>query len=149
MLSLYDVADSLLFSSVSVILSVKCNADKTNLERLADDVLYEVFEYLGGISTLRPFSLLNSRFDVLLIIHFRNHPLDFYGSSKYDFDLVCREKLPSMVEHITALRLSDGDGTTHQIDPFLSRGWNLSRFVHLRSMSIANVVGLLFSLVSN
>ena len=46
-LSLYHVTDSLRFSSVWLILSVQYKAEKRNLERLANDVFLEVFEYLA------------------------------------------------------------------------------------------------------
>ena len=47
-LSLYHVTDSLRFSSVWLILSdMQCKAEKRNLERLANDVFLEVFEYLA------------------------------------------------------------------------------------------------------
>ena len=110
-----------------------------NVEQLADDVLLGVFECLDSVCTLRVFSHLNTRFDALLISYFQNHPLDLHGSSKDDFDLICRENLPSMVEHITGLRLSDDNDTPHQIDLLLSRGWTLNRFTRLRSITISNV----------
>jgi hypothetical protein len=107
-----------------------------NLERLANELLLEFFEYLGSIHLLRGFSHLNARLDSLLIAHFRTDGLDFRSSSKDDFDLVCRRNLPSMIEQIIALRLSDDDDTPHQIHLFLARGFTLDRFIHLRSLSL-------------
>ena len=110
-----------------------------NLEGLADEVLLEVFEYLGGVSTLRLFSHFNARFEGLLILHFRSEALDLQSSSKSDFDLICRENLPSIIEHIAVLRLSDDDDTPHQIDLLLFRGFALSRFLRLRAITISKV----------
>ena len=107
-----------------------------NLERLANELFLELFKYLTSVHLLHAFSHLNYRFDTLLIIHFKSHSLDFRSVSKFDFDVTCRQHLPSMIDRIIALRLSDDHDTPDQIDLFFSHGFTLHRFVHLQSLTL-------------
>jgi hypothetical protein len=108
-----------------------------NLELLANELLLELFGFLNSVHLLRAFSDLNSRFDTLLIVHFRVHALDFQTASRHDFDIICRENLPSIADRIIALRLSNDHDTPYQINLFLSAsdGFTLRRFIHLQSLS--------------
>ncbi|CAF3332617.1 unnamed protein product [Rotaria sp. Silwood2] len=107
-----------------------------NFERLVNELILDTFECLKSVHLLQAFSNLNSRFNNLLITHFRTHGLDFRSISKHDFDTVCEQNLPWIADRITALRLSDDDDTPNQIDLFLSKFLTFHRFVQLKSLSL-------------
>ncbi|CAF3340462.1 unnamed protein product [Rotaria sp. Silwood2] len=107
-----------------------------NFEQLANELFLDLFEYLTSAHLLHAFSDLNYRFNTLLIIHFRSHGLDFRSVSKFHFDGICRKHLPSMIDRIIALRLSDDHDTPDQIDLFFSYGFTLHQFVHLQSLTL-------------
>jgi hypothetical protein len=102
-----------------------------NIEQLANELLLEIFVYLKSADVLRSFSHLNSRFNNLLITHFRTNGLDFRSISKHDFDTICQENLRLIADRLTGLRLSDDDDTPDAIDLFLSGSFGLHRFDQL------------------
>jgi len=110
-----------------------------NLESLANEMLLELFEFFDTVDLLHAFHGLNSRFDTLLFVHFRHFHLDFRSVSKNDFDLVCRQYLPSIDDRIVSLCLSDDDDTPQQTDLFLSQSLHFLQFIHLRSVSLYHV----------
>ena len=107
-----------------------------NFESLANELLLDIFEYFGSIDLLRAFHNLNYRLNSLLSHHFQTHGLDFQSVSKYDFDTICREHLPSIIDQITSLRLSDNDDTPQQIDYFFAQYFTLHHFLHIQSLSL-------------
>jgi hypothetical protein len=109
------------------------------LEALANELLLDLFEYLNSASLLRAFYGLNDRLNGLLIVYFRDHYLDFKSMSKCDFDLVCRDYLLLIGDHIRSVRLSDDDDTPQQIDRFRSYGLKLCHFTRLQTLSLYNV----------
>jgi hypothetical protein len=109
------------------------------MELLANELLLELFEYQPVADLFRAFQGLNSRFNSLLFVHFRRYHLDFRSVSKRDFDIVCREYVPLILDRIISLHLSDGDETPDQIKCFISHGLILHQFTHLSSLSLFNL----------
>ncbi|CAF1261568.1 unnamed protein product [Rotaria sordida] len=108
-----------------------------NLESLSNELLLDLFEYISVIHLLRAFRGLNARFDALLFTHFEIYGhLDFQSVSKHDFDIVCQQHLPSIIDRIISLRLSDDDDTPQQIDIFISYGFTLRQFLQLQTLSL-------------
>ncbi|CAF3041796.1 unnamed protein product [Rotaria socialis] len=110
-----------------------------NLEHLVNELLLDIFEYLKSVHLLQAFSHLNSRFNNLVVIHFRTHGLDLQSISKHDFDTICQQNLPLIADRISGLRLSDDDDTPNQIDLFLSHSFIVNRFVQLKSLSLYHI----------
>ncbi|CAF2737583.1 unnamed protein product [Rotaria sp. Silwood2] len=108
-----------------------------NLESLSNELLLDLFEYLSVVHLLRAFRGLNVRFDTLLCTHFQVYGhLNFQSVSKHDFDIVCQQHLPSVIDRIISLRLSDDDDTPQQIDIFISYGFSLRQFIQLQTLSL-------------
>ena len=118
---------------------LKLKTEVMNFEQLANEILLDMFEYLKSIHLLRAFSHLNSRFNNLLIIHFRTHGLDFQSIFASDFDIICQQHLPLLADRITALRLSDDDDTPNQIDLFLSDYFPRYQFIQLKSLILYHI----------
>ncbi|CAF1267366.1 unnamed protein product [Rotaria magnacalcarata] len=111
-----------------------------SLESLANELFVNIFEYLNTAHLLQTFHGLNSRFDHLLNIFFRaNRNLDFRSISKSKFDIVCQHIVPTIIDRIISIRLSDDNQTPQQIDLFLSQ-FSLSRqCIELRSLSLYQI----------
>jgi hypothetical protein len=107
-----------------------------NFESLANELLLDIFEYLPSVHLLQAFYNLNLRFNNLLFIHFRSFRLDFRSVSQSDLNLICREYLPAITDHIISLSLSNNDDTPQQIDLFLEHGLTMRQFDHLQSLSL-------------
>jgi hypothetical protein len=104
-------------------------------ESLANELLLEVFEYFSIIDLFRAFRYLNSRFNQLLFIHYRNYHLDFRSLTKYDFDLICQQYIPLIIDRITSICLSDDEETPQETDRFYSYNFTFHQFTNLRSIS--------------
>ncbi|CAF3874115.1 unnamed protein product [Rotaria sp. Silwood1] len=109
------------------------------LESLANELLLYLFEYLDGIHLLRTFYNLNSRFNHLLLNHFRAYRFDFRSISKYEFDIICRNYLPSIIDQIISLTISDDDETPNLSEIFLSYNFTLDKFTHLQSLTLYSI----------
>jgi hypothetical protein len=120
-----------------------------SLKLLANESLLNFFEYFYGIDLFRVFYGLNSRFDTLLIVHFRTHSFHFKSVSKHDFYLTCRQYLPLITDWIITLHLSNNDESPYQINLFLSNGRTLQHFIHWWSLSFHYIYSneLLFKIV--
>jgi hypothetical protein len=110
-----------------------------SLESLANELLLTLFEFLTTAHLLRGFRGLNVRFDTLIISHFRMHGIDFQSVSKHDFDIVCREHLPSISDRIVSLLLSEDIETPQQISHFLAHDLALRQFTQLRSLVLTDL----------
>ncbi|CAF2718728.1 unnamed protein product [Rotaria sp. Silwood2] len=110
-----------------------------NGKSLANELLLYLFEFLDGIPLLRIFHGLNSRFNHLLFIHFRAYRFDFRSISKYEFDIICRNYLPSITDQIISLTISDDDETPNLSEIFLSYNFTLDKFTHLQSLSLYSI----------
>ena len=108
----------------------------SRLEILANELLLDIFEYMSTAHLIHAFFGLNSRFHQLLYTHFRNRELNFQFIDKQNFDIICRQHLPALTENIFSLYLSNDDETPNLCEHFLSYGFTLDRFIHLKSLSI-------------
>jgi hypothetical protein len=108
-------------------------------EALPNELLLKVFELLDTIRLFRAFYELNSRFDNLIFNHIRKYHLDFRSLYKHDFDTFCRQYLPKMTDGVVSIHLSGDDEAPHLPTLFLSRGFNLGRFTHLKSLSLYSI----------
>ena len=106
-----------------------------SLELLANELLLDIFEFLTTQEIFRAFHRLNHRFDVLLTIAFQNMGLDFRSLSKRDIKALCREYLPSVIDHTRFLRLIDVNDDQSQTDLIPFHDIALPRFRSLRSLS--------------
>lgn len=113
----------------------------TQLESLANELLLEIFEYLDTTDLLRAVNKLNSRFDQLLSQCFQFHQFNFQFLSKENFDHIVQSHLPSLIEQITSLHLSN-DETPYLCEMFLSSNLTLDRFLRLRALSLYDVHSL-------
>ncbi|CAM4819947.1 unnamed protein product [Rotaria magnacalcarata] len=104
------------------------------LESLSNEVLLDLFELLDVVNLLRAFSGLNTRFNSLLFGDFQSYRVDLRSMSKEDFYIFYSTYLPSILNRIIYLRLSDDEDTPCQCSHFQSTGFTLNRFTHLRSL---------------
>jgi len=101
--------------------------NKMILESLSNELFIDLFELLNAVDLLRAFHGLNTRFDSLLFKHFRTYRVDFRSISKEDFNILYRAYLPSIINRIVYLRLSDDEDTPYQCAHFLSTDFRLDR----------------------
>ena len=106
------------------------------LEILSNELLLYIYKYLSTADLIHAFSGLNSRFDYLVYAHLRNDTINFQSILKEDFDVVCQKYLPVLSDYIISLHLSNDDETPKLCELFLSYGFTLDRFIHLKSLSI-------------
>ena len=107
-------------------------------ESLANELLLDLFEHLDIAYLIRAFNGLNSRFNQLLSIHLRTRQLSFQHLWKGDFDIICQQYLPSIVEQVISISLSNEE--THGLTQlFLSHGFTIDQFIHLESLSLYDV----------
>lgn len=110
-----------------------------SLEIFSNELFLDIFDYLSTIDLIKSFYNLNTHINNLLFLHLKIHSLNFQSSSKSDFDLICQKYLPSILNHIKILRLSDDDDTPNQIDLFFSYNLSLSKFSYLQSLTIYQI----------
>lgn len=110
-----------------------------NLEQLSNELLLDIFEYLQSVHLIQAFYKLNTRFNALIIAHFKNHGLNLQSISKHTFNTICQEYLPLIADHITALRLSDDDDTPEEIDIFLSNPRAFYHFTRLTTLTLNHI----------
>jgi hypothetical protein len=109
-------------------------------EALANEVLFDVFEYLNITQLFRAFKYLNSCFDKLLFIYLQNSPhFDFRSVSKRDFNYICQHHLPSITDQLHSLIFSNDDETPHQIELFFSNNLTFRQFIYLQSLSFHHI----------
>ncbi|CAF1359005.1 unnamed protein product [Rotaria sp. Silwood1] len=107
-----------------------------SLELLANELLLDLFEYFNAHHLLLAFYGLNTRFDQLLFIQLQKYYLDFRFISKNDFEYFCQQYLASINNRIISLHLSDDVETPNLPQLFLSHGYHMNQFIHLKSLSI-------------
>jgi hypothetical protein len=110
--------------------------NKMNFEYLANELILDLFEYLDANHLLHAFYGLNTRFNQLLLTKFRSYRLDFRSISKHDFETFCQQYLPSIVDRVISLHLSDSEETPNLPKIFLSHGFTINQFIHLQSLSL-------------
>ena len=113
------------------------------MEILANELIFDTFEYLSVVDLFHGFQGLNQRFDALLREYLRVHPyVDFRLAYKDDITLMRRHNLPMVAADLRGMYLSDDGTTPHLIDSFLSRVFPLTRFENLATISVENVSSL-------
>ncbi|UJR24773.1 hypothetical protein I4U23_006147 [Adineta vaga] len=111
-----------------------------SLENLANELLFDLFEYFSSVDLFHSFNGLNIRFNQLLIEFFQQKKsFDFRSISKQDLNLIRRRYLPLFIDNITSISLSNDNTTPHAIDTFISRLYPLHRFVNLQSITLYNI----------
>ena len=126
--------------SVSVFYSQTCDP-MMKLEVLANELLLDLFEFFNTGELIRTFTGLNARFDQLLGYHLCLQPVDFRLIPTDDFDLVFQRFLPSVIDRIQSLRLSNEE-TPNLPELLFTRGFTLDRFVHLQSLTLHSIHSL-------
>lgn len=106
------------------------------LECLPNEILLEIFDYLHALHLVHAFHQLNFRLNQLLTVSFNSYVLDFRSISKHDFDLLCRQHLPTIVDRVISVHLSADDETPTLPQAFLTTSLPLDRFRHLRALSL-------------
>ncbi|CAF3150270.1 unnamed protein product [Rotaria sp. Silwood2] len=110
-----------------------------NLGFLPNELLFNLFEYLTILDLFQAFYGLNSRLNTLILAHCRKCCLNFQSITKTDFDIICKNYLPFIVNRIISLRLSDDDNTPQQIGLFLSYNFQIQHFINLKTISLSNI----------
>lgn len=111
------------------------------LEVLANELLLDLFEFLNTGELIRTFAGLNARFSQLLAYHLCLQRVDFRSLPEDDFDLVFQRFLPSAIDRIQSLRLSNEE-TPNLAELFFTRGFTFDRFVHLQSLTLHKIHSL-------
>ncbi|CAF4231522.1 unnamed protein product [Rotaria magnacalcarata] len=108
-----------------------------NLESLCHELLLDVYLFLSTVHLFRAFRGLDARFNTLIFNHVRTYGhFDFRSASKQDCDIIYQQHLPTIIDQIISLRLSNDDATPQQIERFLSRGFTFCHFIQLQSLSL-------------
>ena len=124
-------------SNVRKCIEVGHSALRMSIERLANELILDVFDYLHAIDILQGFSHLNSRFAQLLTTSVQRYHLDFRFVSKQTFARICHDALPAIVDRVCSLHLSDDEETPNLPELFHSNtSITLPQFVHLQSISL-------------
>ncbi|CAF1002006.1 unnamed protein product [Rotaria sp. Silwood1] len=114
-----------------------------SLERLANELFLDIFEYLSDVDLFHGFRELNIRIDNLIIKHFKNHKhIDFRLIFKEDLNIIRRKYLPLFINEIKSIYLSDNDTNPHELDIFISRLYPLYRFENLQSIKFYNIYSI-------
>ena len=107
----------------------------TQLESLANEILLDLFELIPPLDLFRVFYSLNTRLNILILFHSQNYRIDFRSISNEDFNIICRDYLPLIINRIIYFRFSDDDDTPRQSIDFLSYNFKLSQSKFLRSLT--------------
>ncbi len=110
-----------------------------NLELLPNEILLDIFDYIGGIYLLPAFYGLNSYFNLLLYKQFRAYRFNFFFISKCKFDMICQHHLPFIADRVIYLSLCDRNETPGQINLFFSYIPSIAQFTHLQSLKLFNL----------
>ncbi|UJR32619.1 hypothetical protein I4U23_020079 [Adineta vaga] len=111
----------------------------TNLEALANELLFNVFEYLSTGHLLNAFHDLNSHFDTLLFAHFRVCHLDFQAMLQSNLKQICQRYLSLIKDRMASVRISDQNHKMKQTQLLSLNSVNLRHFNHLRSITLCHI----------
>ncbi|CAF1304983.1 unnamed protein product [Adineta steineri] len=112
------------------------------LEYLPNEIILEIFDYLNAIHLIHAFHNVNLRLNKLLDTSFQSYCLDFRSISKYGFNIICQQHLPSIIDKVSSLHLADDDETPNLPKILLSNIFTLSRFTHLKALSLYSIQSL-------
>ncbi|CAF1351080.1 unnamed protein product [Adineta ricciae] len=108
---------------------------ETNFERLPNEIILNVFDYIDSIHLLQCFYGLNNRFKNLLYQQFLNYDLNLKNLTHHHVNMICKQHLPFIVDRIISLQLLISHQTLGQFQMFLSYANQLTR---LQSLSITS-----------
>jgi hypothetical protein len=111
------------------------------LESLPNELLLNLFEWFDTVQLLNVFFGLNLRLNQLIYTHSRNHQFNLQSISKNDFDIICQQHLPLIIDQILSLHLSNEE-TPELTKLFLSRGFLVDQFICLKSLSLHCIYSL-------
>jgi len=109
------------------------------LESLANELLFEIFDYMTVGQTLRSFQSLNSRFNQLIVVYLRvtrHHDLRFISLHHSN---IYQSQLSQMVNQIWSLTISNDDETPLQIELFRCDEFRFRHFINLQSLSLYHI----------
>lgn len=110
-----------------------------HFESIPNEILLDLFAYFDIIPLFHAFRGLNIRFETLLYNAHQEYHLDFQRVSKQDFDIICQQYLSTIIDRIVSLHLSESDKNPGLSELFLSRGFRLAQFIHLRSLTVYHI----------
>jgi hypothetical protein len=114
-----------------------------SFELLANELLFDLFEYLSLVDLFHSFNGLNIRINNIIIEYIRiNKSIDLRLIYKEDLNIIRRRYIPLIVNEIHSIYLSDDDTNPHEIDLFLSRLFPLNRFQNVQSISFYNIYSI-------
>ncbi|CAF4288132.1 unnamed protein product [Rotaria sp. Silwood2] len=111
-----------------------------NFTSLPNAIILNLFEYFSLIELFQYFSGLNSRLNKLLYQEFQKFHLDLRSLSKRKVNEIYENYIPSIINQIISIHLSNDYETPQQIQSFMSSDdYKLRQFLHLQSISISNL----------
>lgn len=110
-----------------------------NFESLANELILDIFEYFDGLDILRIFFGLNSRLNQLLCNHFQSYTFNLRSISRLNFDRICREYLPLIINQVVSFHLANDDETPNLPEDFLSYGFHFDQFISLKSLTLYSI----------
>ncbi|CAF5129722.1 unnamed protein product, partial [Rotaria sp. Silwood1] len=108
-------------------------------EELANEIILELFELLDTVTLIHAFSGLNFRLNQLIFSRIRTYHLDLRSISKNDFNLICYQYLPTIIDRITLLRISHDDETPYILYGTYLHVFHIRQFNHLQSLSLYSI----------
>ena len=106
------------------------------LESFSNELWLSLFDYLAPSDLFCAFRGLNRRIENLLLMDYQDYRIDFRSLNQKNFRLLSLDYIPSIVNRITFLHLSDDERTRGQAFEFLSSPIDLSEFTSLRSLTL-------------
>ena len=108
-------------------------------ENLPNEYLLDMFAYFNSVHLFRTFFGLNNRFNSLLHHSTLIHHFDFESISKKQFDSICQQYLPLVIEQIHSIGLSNSIETPEQIGYFRSYHFTFDRFINLKTICLSYI----------
>lgn len=108
-----------------------------NIEYCPNEILLSIFEFLHTNDLIRAFHGLNARFRKLLLHHFTLNGLDFRQMSVNNFNIVCQEYLPNVIDEVPSLYLSEFHLPGQVINRLEAHHFAFGHFIRLKSISLS------------
>jgi hypothetical protein len=112
-----------------------------NFESLANELLFDLFEFFNTVDLIVAFFGLNSRLNKLISTHFSSHQFNLQSISKDNFDIICDQHLSLLVDKISSFCLSNEE-TPNLTELILSQCFTLDRFSRLKSITLHSIYSL-------
>jgi hypothetical protein len=112
----------------------------TKLESLANELLFNIFDYISMGQIFSSFQSLNSRFNQLIDANLRTtRHLDFRFMSLSDSNIFFQSQLSKVMNEIISITISNENGTPLQIEFFRCNDFRFRQFINLRSLSLYHI----------